>query len=793
MKKFRYELTEGGTKGLNGIGKLAVGFKGLGSVISMALNPLVMITLAIAGIRKLLGKVKEGYEEGLKAASTLSNENVGLARNLGLAQGAASKLAANVRGIGPTAAASVQSAEALYSAMGGTEKLSKNTLKTFIQLNTYAGMSADNLAEFHNYAKLSGKDSGVVVTNMAGAALSAIKNNKLAVSQKVLLGDVAKVSDVIKLRYQGQEKELVKIVADAKKYGLELAKAEDIASSLLNIEDSLSAEMEAELLTGKELNLEKAREAALNGDVATLQAEIAKNAGSIEEFNNLNVLSQEAYAKALGMSRQDLSKMLKDQKSNLAVNGNLVDEQQNGIKAMESSVSLAEREENIERRKQEASIAYFKALDPTMKKIEEAGMRIKKVFADFFGKKLEELLSNPKIKDFINKLPENAEKMAKQVTEAIDALITFFENNPTLAKIALGTFVFGGQIAGGIMKGVGGLIAKLGGTAAKKLGQKAGLVKEDIGSESNPNFVVIKQDLTKAALEGKKGEQKDPVAQAMDAIVQTSATQVDEAKNVADDAKKNNKNQSKAQANATKKAAKGIADATKKASKDIAKVNKKGAKDMADATKKAAKGIADATKKTARAQANATKKAAKDIAKATKKGASDMKKATDKLNKNVKGFGTQTKKLFNKLGSQMKGLFSDLKSAVRRIGQGAGGMLSMLGPIGMVASLALPAINAIVSGEGVGGALAAVDPTGLVGSVMSREEEVPEMANGGIVKRRKKVTAGEAGPEAIIPLTDFNAKLERMITALEDLKKGGGVYMDTRLVGEALVVGGYKL
>ncbi len=181
--------------------------------------------------------------------------------------------------MGPTQAQSVASAEALYSAMGGTEKLSQNTLRTFIQLNTFAGMSAENLAEFHTFAKLSGEDSGVVVKNMANAALSSIKNNKLAVSQKVLLGDVAKVSDVIKLRYQGQEKELVKIVADARKYGLELAKAEDIANSLLNIEDSLSAEMEAELLTGKEINLEKAREAALNGDVATLQSEIAKNVG----------------------------------------------------------------------------------------------------------------------------------------------------------------------------------------------------------------------------------------------------------------------------------------------------------------------------------------------------------------------------------------------------------------------------------------------------------------------------------------------------------------------------------
>ena len=771
MKAFRYELTEGGTKGLNGIGKLAVGFKGLGSVISTALGPLAMITVAIVGIKKLIGKVKEGYEEGLKAASTLATENVGLARNLGLAQGAASKLAANVRGIGPTAAASVQSAEALYSAMGGTEKLSKNTLKTFIQLNTYAGMSADNLAEFHNYAKLSGKDSGVVVTNMAGAALSAIKNNKLAVSQKVLLGDVAKVSDVIKLRYQGQEKELVKIVADAKKYGLELAKAEDIASSLLNIEDSLSAEMEAELLTGKELNLEKAREAALNGDVATLQAEIAKNAGSIEEFNNLNVLSQEAYAKALGMSRQDLSKMLKDQKSNLAVNGNLVDEQQNGIKAMESSVSLAEREENIERRKQEASIAYFKALDPTMKKIEEAGMRIKKVFADFFSKKLEALLKDPAVKDFITNLPAKAEGFAKSLTEALDKIGAFVSANPWLSGIG---FLFGGKIAGAGLKVLGGIFAEISKSLVKKGAEALGITeKAATGTTSNPYFVKIQEDLTKEILKapGGNGKKEDPVEQAMEAIIQTSATQVDEAKSVADEAKQNNKKNSKEQSNAIKKSSKETKDMTKKAARDISK----------------------STQKASKQQTQAIKKASTQQSRAIKSGANNMKKATDKLNKNVKSFGTQTKKLFNKLGSQMKGLFRDLKSAVNRIGKGAGGMLSMLGPIGMVASLALPAISAIVSGEGLGGALEAIDPTGLVGAVRSREEEVPEMANGGIVKRRKKVTAGEAGPEAIIPLTDFNAKLDRMITALEDLKKGGGVYMDTRLVGEALVVGGYKL
>ena len=77
-----------------------------------------MVALAVTAIKKLVDNVKEGYEEGKEAAKKISEENVGLARNLGLAQGAAAKLAANVRGMGPTQAQSVASAEALYGAMG---------------------------------------------------------------------------------------------------------------------------------------------------------------------------------------------------------------------------------------------------------------------------------------------------------------------------------------------------------------------------------------------------------------------------------------------------------------------------------------------------------------------------------------------------------------------------------------------------------------------------------------------------------------------------------------------------
>ena len=70
--------------------------------------------------------------------------------------------------------------------------------------------------------------------------------------------------------------EIGKAVSVAKSLGLELGKVDGIASSLLDFESSIEKELEAELLLGKNLNLEKARTAALNNDLATVAEEIAR-------------------------------------------------------------------------------------------------------------------------------------------------------------------------------------------------------------------------------------------------------------------------------------------------------------------------------------------------------------------------------------------------------------------------------------------------------------------------------------------------------------------------------------
>jgi hypothetical protein len=88
---------------------------------------------------------------------------------------------------------------------------------------------------------------------------------------------------------------------------MSLEQVNNIADSLLQIESSISNELEAELLTGKNLNLEQARLYALNNDMEGLSKEIAKNYGTAAEFSKMNRIQQEAAAKAVGMTREELA------------------------------------------------------------------------------------------------------------------------------------------------------------------------------------------------------------------------------------------------------------------------------------------------------------------------------------------------------------------------------------------------------------------------------------------------------------------------------------------------------
>jgi hypothetical protein len=198
---------------------------------------------------------------------------------------------------------------------------SPNTILAATELTELLGIGATESANLAMGSEAFGHN----LSDIEGATESAVKNMALqgkgALNFKDVMNEAGKASKSLSVSLKGNPEALAKAAASAKALGLSLKDAESIADNLLNFESSISAEIEAELLTGKQLNLEKARTAALNNDMETLTKEIGNNQEIINSFSSGNRIQQDAIAKSLGMSKDQVAEMvLKQQLSkNLSI------------------------------------------------------------------------------------------------------------------------------------------------------------------------------------------------------------------------------------------------------------------------------------------------------------------------------------------------------------------------------------------------------------------------------------------------------------------------------------------
>ena len=193
--------------------------------------------------------------------------------------------------------------------MNAQNAFSPNIIAQAAELKNVMGLAANEAAGLATIAQTTVGDVDGVTESVVGTTSAFNKANRSAVSQGVVLKDVATAAADIKASFAGNPEQLAQAAAAARRMGLELSKVDQIASSLMDFESSIEAELEAQLLTGKNINMAKARELALNNDLAGLGNEIFKNSADINEFGKMNRIQQEAQAKALGLSREELGKI----------------------------------------------------------------------------------------------------------------------------------------------------------------------------------------------------------------------------------------------------------------------------------------------------------------------------------------------------------------------------------------------------------------------------------------------------------------------------------------------------
>ncbi len=228
-----------------------------------------------------------------------------------------------------------ESMMAVGKTLGSNAMLNEKDLVTFTKLREQSGLANEELASMQRFTLATGGNLEDNTGEFLAQAQITAQNNGVVLNTKQLLQETANVSNAIKLSVGGTAGGFAKAAATVKALGMNLEKVDDIASSLLDFESSISAELEAELITGKDLNLEKARSAALNGDLATVAEEIAKQTGSAAKFSEMNRIQQEAIAKSVGMSRDDLAKSLVEREALANLSG---EEAERGKEAFDNLV-----------------------------------------------------------------------------------------------------------------------------------------------------------------------------------------------------------------------------------------------------------------------------------------------------------------------------------------------------------------------------------------------------------------------------------------------------------------------
>ena len=151
-----------------------------------------------------------------------------------------------------------------------------------------------------------------ITRNMAQQAGIPIKN---------IMGDVAQNTEFFAKFAKDGGQNILSAATQARQLGISLSEVSKISESLLDFETSIEKQLEAQVLLGKNINTDRARQLAFTGDTEGLMKEVTRLAGSEAEFNNMNYLQREALAAAIGLSVDEMSKLIRAENQAAAASG----------------------------------------------------------------------------------------------------------------------------------------------------------------------------------------------------------------------------------------------------------------------------------------------------------------------------------------------------------------------------------------------------------------------------------------------------------------------------------------
>jgi hypothetical protein len=308
IEKIKEKMEETAATGAGAFSVFGKGIQAAFGQIGKSLkDPLILLTAQIAILKKFFdayGVINQRIVDQGKQLNISKEQSQALYES-------AAKYSAEQRNAFVSTSRILEGRAKLNEALGTSIIFSEKEAITAEKLTHYYGLNEEQSAHLAVLARETNQTNDDILNNVIRTTNEQKRQFGGTMSQQKAMQKISSVSGEILTKFKGNVGELTKAVLQADRLGLTLEQVDKIGESLLNFEQSIEAELKAELLLGKSINLEKARAAALSGDQSKLMNEIATQVGNIHQFEKLNVIQRKAYAEVFNMTAGEMGDMLR--------------------------------------------------------------------------------------------------------------------------------------------------------------------------------------------------------------------------------------------------------------------------------------------------------------------------------------------------------------------------------------------------------------------------------------------------------------------------------------------------
>ena len=281
-------------------------FRNLAKSINLILaaNPLLLFAGAITALIVGFIKVQQIVGEVRKELGLSSAEALGLKVRFAALSFVATKL-------GLTSEDIKDSFDAIRQNFGGIDQASNGFILNLARAQLSIGATSEQIAKVLSLQEsVSGASRETLLAQLEAEAATI----RLAgVAPGAIFQDIAENAEFFASTMKDGGKNVMAAAVGARKLGLNLSAVNRISESLLSFEDSIAKQMEASVLLGRQINLDKARQLAFLDDQEGMMREVLKQVGGEAEFGRLVSVQRKALADAVGVEVEQLSRLVRQQ------------------------------------------------------------------------------------------------------------------------------------------------------------------------------------------------------------------------------------------------------------------------------------------------------------------------------------------------------------------------------------------------------------------------------------------------------------------------------------------------